>query len=772
MISYEVFEEIVTQEIGRRISSSDDFEQHNAIKSSKNSSLFMVAGPGSGKTTVMVLKILKFIFVDDVDPTSILATTFTNKAASELRSRIYEWGNKIIKFLENQTNYDNYRDDLITIDLNQIITGTLDSICYEVLKNFRDPGTAPPVLIDDYVSKALMLRYGLFHKNRYENSDLENFLRKKISGSNRKLNASQKTNLLLEINNRIYNDNIDFKEFCYEYKHNGAKIACQAISSYSQVLNDKEILDYALLEQKFLNELIDDKLNDFLNNIQIVLVDEYQDTNSLQESIYFELAKSAVQNGGGITVVGDDDQSLYRFRGATVDLFVDFQRRFKKFVGEKTDLIKLSNNYRSTREIVDFCNDFINLDKDYKKARVEGKNEIHSSREKCYVNYPVIGIFREDPQSLAEEIAFFIDKILNDKFKIDNYELFIDPFNGSVNDLCFLLSSPNEFNSYHNFRLPHELKKELSLLKNPVNVFNPRGQSLEKIDYVSILCGLILECIDPLKNIQEQMENIPQDANFRLETWRERAYDYLSNDPEPNEPLSLRKFLFAWQDRKPIGRKKWKKFVPLLDLVYNIIQWIPSMQNDIESLVYLEAINRTISQTVLFSTFEGNIVFKNQDLEDKSIEEAIWNIFIPLATGAIDIDEGLLENLPKNRINIMSIHQSKGLEFPLVFVDVCSEFKSDHHLQKFKRFPNKGNKDCNMENELRMFSKSLDVPERSRVDRSFDDLIRRYFVAFSRAQDVLVLVGLKSCFEKSIPNVATGWNREKKWIKFNEIKYI
>ena len=70
-------------------------EQHKAIKSNKNSSLFMVAGPGSGKTTVMVLKILKFIFVDNVDPASIVATTFTVKAASELSSRIYDWGNVI-----------------------------------------------------------------------------------------------------------------------------------------------------------------------------------------------------------------------------------------------------------------------------------------------------------------------------------------------------------------------------------------------------------------------------------------------------------------------------------------------------------------------------------------------------------------------------------------------------------------------------------------------------------------------------------------------------
>ncbi len=771
MISYQVFEEIVAQKTGRDIGSNDDIQQHRAIVSSKDSSLFIVAGPGSGKTTVMVLKILKFIFVDDVDPANILATTFTNKAASELCSRIYDWGNKIIKFLEVSEHYDDIKDDLESIDLNQIITGTLDSICYEVLNNFRDPGAAPPVLIDEYVAKRLMLSYGLFHDNRYENPDLEDFL-KQISGSNRRLNASGKTDLLLEIKNRLYNDNIDFEEFCNRYKHNGTKIACKAISSYIKILHDNEILDYTTLEQEFLNKIKGNRLNKFLDNIQIILVDEYQDTNSLQESIYFELAKAAIRNVGGMTVVGDDDQSLYRFRGATVDLFVNFRERFEKLVGENTELIKLSNNYRSTKEIVDFCNEFINLDKDYMKARVADKKDIVSARKEEYVHYPLLGIFREDLQSLSEAIASFIDKVLHNKLIIDDIELSVDHYRGSENDLSFLFASPNEFNSYHNAKLPYQLKNELSLLKVPIKIFNPRGQNLEKIDDVSILCGLILECIDPLMNIQEQMENIPKDANFRLKTWRERAYDYLSCDPEPNEPLPLREFLYAWQDRKPIGRNKWKKYVPLLDLVYKLVLWIPSMQNDIEGLVYLESINRTINQSTLFSTYESKIVFKNQKLEDKSIEEALWNIFIPLASGAIDIDEGLFENLPQDRINLMSIHQSKGLEFPLIFIDVCSEFNSDHNLQRFKRFPKEGNKDCNMENELRKYSKSLGVPERSSIDRSFDDLIRKYFVAFSRAQDVLVLVGLKSCYEKSIPNIATGWNRKKEWIKFSGIKQI
>jgi DNA helicase-2/ATP-dependent DNA helicase PcrA len=83
-----------------------------------------------------------------------------------------------------------------------------------------------------------------------------------------------------------------------------------------------------------LNRLRSKKLSIFTNTVTAVLVDEYQDTNLLQEDLYFELAKAAK---GAFTVVGDDDQSMYRFRGATVELFSEFPKRFqKKFNGMGT----------------------------------------------------------------------------------------------------------------------------------------------------------------------------------------------------------------------------------------------------------------------------------------------------------------------------------------------------------------------------------------------------------------------------------------------------
>ena len=140
MIDYKEFEEIVVNVLERDISSNED--QKLAISSPKDQSLFIVAGPGSGKTTVMVLKILKFIFVDDVSPNEILATTFTRKAASELLSRILSWGDKIKsklianymdKMFSGEITDDSIIKEINRIDFNQINIGTIDSIADELL---------------------------------------------------------------------------------------------------------------------------------------------------------------------------------------------------------------------------------------------------------------------------------------------------------------------------------------------------------------------------------------------------------------------------------------------------------------------------------------------------------------------------------------------------------------------------------------------------------------------------------------------------------------
>ena len=129
-----------------------------------------------------------------------------------------------------------------------------------------------------------------------------------------------------------------------------------------------------------------------MEGLKLVLVDEYQDTNLLQEQIYFKLAEAAACNGGSFTVVGDDDQSLYRFRGATVDLFTNFKERCEKHLKIAPELINLSKNYRSTCSIVDFCNRFAVLDDDFQGVRVDGKPPIEAARTGDFCDFPVLGM--------------------------------------------------------------------------------------------------------------------------------------------------------------------------------------------------------------------------------------------------------------------------------------------------------------------------------------------------------------------------------------------
>jgi DNA helicase-2/ATP-dependent DNA helicase PcrA len=132
------------------------------------------------------------------------------------------------------------------------------------------------------------------------------------------------------------------------------------------------------------------------------------------------------------------------------------------------------------------------------------------------------------------------------------------------------------------------------------------------------------------------------------------------------------------------------------------------------------------------------------------------------------VDEELIESFPRDRLNVLSIHQSKGLEFPLTIVDVGSDFPptpkfpKGHYGHAFKRFPVNASTPHNLEDLMRLYS-PLATWTRNPVDRAFDDLYRQFFVAFSRARDVLLLVGLNSSKPGvgTILNVATGWDRHE-----------
>lgn len=837
MIDYKEFEEIVVNVLERDISSNED--QKLAISSPKDQSLFIVAGPGSGKTTVMVLKILKFIFVDDVSPNEIMATTFTRKAASELLSRILSWGDKIKsklianymdKMFSGEITDDSIIKEINRIDFNQINIGTIDSIADELLRIHRQAGTSQPILIEDFVANSVMINECLLKDDRYKHDSLQEYLAEitgKQSNTEQKpkvKNLTMMASILIEIKEHIYYNMVDINKILSNIQATelGKQLALKLILEYAEILKSQNIYDFAMLETEFLRRLNSDSLNVFLNDIKIILVDEYQDTNLLQESIYFKIAESAIENGGNITVVGDDDQSLYRFRGASVDLFTNFIERIAT-IGIEAKEVNLKTNYRSTENIIDLCNDFVELDDEYQSARVKEKPkiEVPSFNEDDTNQVPILGMFRNNEQLLATDLAKFIDELNrngivkrkikrvltkddNKKFNSDNKTTLINyrdkgfdlaegedeivielGDDGSAEDIAFLTFSPKELTATGSRTFNFTLKKQLGRLRHPIEVFNPRGQDLQNIDCVAVFCGLMLECIDPNSRCQKTNDKLPNSASMNMNTWRRKAISYMNDvNPEPHSPVSLEKFVTHWQIRHPFSSDessdmKWPTKANLMELAYKLVSWIPEFQEDDEGVVYLKAITQTITQTSFFNKYSANIDFSSPEAEKESINEALLNIFVPIASGGVQIDENLFEVIPSNRFNIMSIHQAKGLEFPLVIVDVGSRFKKNLAKDANLRFPKNADSSSIIQDRIRKYS-SLYSKDRDSKDMAFDDLTRLYFVAFSRAKDVLLLVGLNPNIDgykqnekqMKIPNVALGWNRDEEFIGFDNIFLI
>ncbi|MDR1405297.1 MAG: ATP-dependent helicase [Candidatus Methanoplasma sp.] len=743
-----------TRVLDRDISSNRN--QFEAVSAPYSASLKIVAGPGSGKTTVIVLRIMKIILVDGIDPSHIMATTFTKKAMDELKSRILSWGEKLRQFfLESAVG--EVRSWLIKINFNAVITGTLDSISQTTLMDNRLPGEAPPIMIEEYVSSILMLKQGLFENHLHNNPDFDSELGKIFGIEPRGRNVSNKCERALGLNYRLKENTIPF-DYLTDYP-----LIQKCLKSYEKYLNDHLLLDFPTLEKKYLTYLIKPESSKYRNNIQFLLVDEYQDTNLLQEKIYFELAKNIIINGGSVVIVGDDDQSIYRFRGSRVHLFSKIEERSAR-IGVTFKKIYLNTNYRSTQSIVNFCNNYIELDQEYQEVRID-KPKMMCGRS-CD-DYPIYGLFRDNVQDLAHDLADIIIDVVYRGGHIftdvdgKKHTIQIDSV-GSIADVVYLSSSVSEKSSDRKRdRLPLKLRGELSIRLPSVEVFNPRGQDLQDMPEIEKLCGILMLCIDPDSSVLDGifMRDL---ARQRITEWINRARRYIDTCESVNG-VKLSDYVSAWQNGKPFGTDKWdKNDVTITDIIYNIITWIPRLQSDAENLVYLEAICRVANSSSLVNPFGSKIWFENHKPTANSVKAALNDVFIPLASGVIDINEDLLSTIPQDRLNIMSIHQAKGLEFPFTIVDVGSDFKNNNHAQKFLRFPENPDRTSNEERFIKQYSEEI-IESHDDLGRSFDDLVRKYYVGFSRAQDVLMLVGLTKSRDACIRNIATGWSRDGIW---------
>jgi DNA helicase-2/ATP-dependent DNA helicase PcrA len=482
--------------------------------------------------------------------------------------------------------------------------------------------------------------------------------------------------------------------------------------------------------------------------------------------------------------VGDDDQSLYRFRGATVELFAAFAKRFKQALGKTVQRSYLVQNYRSTPEIVAYYNAFIKEDTQFSGARIRPlKSDVKPMSPS--IGLPVLGMFRNDVDELADSLATFIKDVFrgkgakvpvgNDKTTL----LKAASAGGNVGDAVLLASKVKEWQpgwgaDPPKARLPLLLRSALA--RHEIDVFNPRGQALRDQEPVQTLLGLMLECLDPSDRANPQgklslQAGITRSGLTYFEKFRRQANNLIATNPKPNQPHTLKAFVKAWNTQTSQTSGSWPDEWPLLELGFTLLTWLPSFLDNPEQQIWLEAITRTISQAGLFSSYRSTLLREPPHLE-RSRTAAVRDVIRPIAEGLIDVEEDLVLTQPRDTFSIMTIHQAKGLEFPLVIVDVSSDFKRNHRANAFRRYPSAPSTVTRLEDELAQFCEvGATRVERSALDRAFDDIVRQYYVAFSRPQSCLLLVGLNASLGGNNPVqcVATGWRRDGTWSWMEQI---
>ncbi|MHB8130722.1 MAG: ATP-dependent helicase, partial [Mobilitalea sp.] len=294
-------------------------EQQRAVYHDKGP-LLILAGAGSGKTRVLTHRIAYLIEEKGVNPWNILAITFTNKAAKEMRERV---------------------DKIVGNGSESIWVSTFHSTCVRILRRFIDTiGYSKSFTIYDTDDQKTLMR----EICKYLNID------------------TKKTNerSILSVISKAKDELISPVEFTLNAQGDTqqAKYA-QAYTEYQKRLKNSNALDFDDLICKTVELFQSNReaLEFYQNRFRYIMVDEYQDTNTVQFRL-IHLLSSGINNYGereyNLCVVGDDDQSIYKFRGANIYNILNFEKAFAN-----TNVIKLEQNYRSTKNILNAANEVI-----------------------------------------------------------------------------------------------------------------------------------------------------------------------------------------------------------------------------------------------------------------------------------------------------------------------------------------------------------------------------------------------------------------------------
>lgn len=688
--------------------------------------LWIVAGPGSGKTEVLVIRTLKLVFVNNIDPKSIIITTFTKKAAKNLFDRILRYASQIFKDnpgLEQQ------------IDIHSLRIGTLHGLCNDIMLEYKTPEYENYRLLDENEQYLFIYEHSelvrdnsakflpLWDKLEFLFSDFDPISNSRGWNDKTKLpNKWRRTDASISVFNRIVEDMIDLDKV--KKAGNNWELLCEAYGDYLAKLEINRRCDFALLQSKFINFLGSELGSLFLKGngsknhpgIRYVMVDEYQDTNPIQEKIYFKLA----QETHNLCVVGDDDQALYRFRGGTVDCMVTFNDACEIFYGYQKAKIKptfLNKNYRSHPSIVGYYDlyiDSFNVMRQ-KGSRVNGKPSLDSQSGISGSYHSVAYITGTNIASVAGRFANFV------KYLLDN-NIITTP-----SKCALLMRSVRE--------TPRNAGPFAQALRDVgIKPYNPRSRTFLEQEEVMIALGAFISIIDPNLNALDTIK-----GNGIQRVVREWVNEYESRKDEFPE---LRNYVN--ESIKSIrfkGKDIWLN-VNILEIFYRILAHEPfsNWSNEAEKTYRLGKLS-TIFETYSsipyqnsHSNTRGNLRTSSTSAGEISFnwrQNFYYSLTGLLVSKGMNDPEDEAIICPPDRLPIMTVHQAKGLEFPFVFVyDLNRRPSADSSIL--------------LENLLVDFRTKQPSVKFTEDQRAEQDLIRFYYVAYSRPQYALIHLVTKS----------------------------
>lgn len=647
--------------------------------------VLITAGPGTGKTYTLVQRAIYLIEECNVRPESIFIATFTEKAAKELVTRI--------------TNELANRN--ITANINEMYIGTFHSLCLRMLKehleytrlrrNYR--------LMDSFDQQYMVFQN--IHRFR-SIPEIEIVL---PNGG-----AWKQAETICNFVNNLSEELVSPEELMSDHDPSIASLG-RMLQEYRTILTEANLMDFSSIQIEAYRLLCDNEgiLNELRSAITHIMVDEYQDTNYIQEQLVFLLAGERKN----ICVVGDDDQGLYRFRGATIRNILEFPQ---KFANGECRIIPLVINYRSNSDIVDFYNRWMDTT-DGAKFKFRWENFRYEKRiephEKSALHSPAVvklaGVNDED--EWHEKILQFINN-LKTSGKLMDY-----------NQIAFLFNSVKH---------PRVTALARFLEENHINVYSPRSDMFFQRDEIRLALGCLMLMfpfyVQGLENGEYtflQPEHLTYYRNCIM-----LANEYLMQ-PEHTD-------LLKWI------RRRGKDHVSLTDatdyaycgLMYQMFEFQPFagiLDTDMDvGVVDIRPARNLAKLTQIIGKFEYlhrvDVLSADKYRGKRGIDantELLFNLYLRLLyDGGITEYEDDSEYAPSGCVSFLTIHQSKGMEFPIVFVDSLTNV------------PRKTTNDLMMTIEDRYFKRPAFEPYEV---TKFFDFWRLYYTAFSRAQDLLIL---------------------------------